>query len=131
MGNDINDLEEIEFDMHSIELINELSRITWLDESPYFRNIKHKKLAYLINVEDNKLSYLKNKITVKLKELFDLNNISFTKCFSDNYLYRIFYTQHDNFFGYVGIFEGELIVLETKDNVIYPLFKIRGDSNGQ
>ena len=128
-----NELEEIEFDVKTLNKINELSDKASLSDSEFVRDWLYQKISILITEINEMSGDLNYKIRIKLMELLGLNNFKLTTYFYDNYLYGIFGydTGKTGFVGRICIIANEVIVLETKDGFVYPLFKIRGDSNGQ
>jgi len=137
MDNDINEIEEIELDMHTLNLINHLSEIedytlacTLTDDSHYFSDLYdlyYEKETFLRGVLGEKSWKLSYRIKNKLKELFKINNIKLTILLYDNQLYEV--NNYDKGYaeltGRTYIFGEDLIVFESKDGFVYPLFKIK------
>jgi len=128
-----NDLEEIEFDIDILNRINELIQKARLTHSEHLRDSYNKEGDFLRTFLDLKSQKLKDGIQSKLSELLKINKIKLTPLFYLKELYAINnYDKIDSeFVGSIYILEDKFIVLETKDEFICPLFKVRGDKNGQ
>ena len=127
MGNEINELEEIEFDIQTLNKINELSDKASLSDSDFVRDWLYQRISILTDEIIEMSGDLTYKIKVKLRELLGLNYLNLSAHFNDEDLYGIF-SYETNKAGYVGricIIANEFIVLETKDGFVYPLFKIK------
>ena len=133
MGNEINELEEIEFDIQTLNRINELSDKASLVDEGYIRDWLYQRISILTDEIDEMSGDLKYKIRVKLRELLGLNDFKLSTYFNDEDLYGIFGYDTDKaqFVGRICILADEFIVLETKDGFVYPLFKIKAKNKNE